>query len=428
MTTIAEMQAKLQERKTEASALLDKIEAAGTFGADDDDNRAYTAKKAEIQKIEADLSAAQRLAEERRQMAPAHPPARGANRVHDTDPARSAGFRSFAEFAASVRAASRNGVTDPRLFASSPSNVHTGDDGDGTGFLVPAEYRDGIWEAVAAGEDDLLARFNVLPTQARSIEFIKDETTPWGAAGIQAHWRVEQSQMSPSKMATKGGRLELNDLYAFAAVSEETLSDAPLLQNKLTAQAGAAIRYAMGEAVMWGDGVGKPLGFMNAPALVTVAKESAQAAATIVTANASKMYSRLLVPPSDRPFWVANRDVFPQLPELKVGDTPVFMPPNGMTAAPNGMILGYPIVYSEHAQTLGTLGDLVLVAPGGYMAASRNGTQPALARSIHLWFDYALEAFRWTVRMGGQPMLSAPVDPDKGSNTKSHFVALATRA
>ena len=39
-----------------------------------------------------------------------------------------------------------------------------------------------------------------------------------------------------------------------------------------------------------------------------------------------------------------------------------------------------------------------------------------------------LRAFRWIFRVGGQPVLSAPVSPAKGSATKSHFVVLDDRA
>ena len=50
------------------------------------------------------------------------------------------------------------------------------------------------------------------------------------------------------------------------------------------------------------------------------------------------------------------------------------------------------------------------------------------AESAHLYFDQALKCFRWRFRVGGQPFLSKPMTPAKGTLTKSHFVALATRA
>ncbi|MCB0675015.1 MAG: hypothetical protein KDC59_23965, partial [Saprospiraceae bacterium] len=82
--------------------------------------------------------------------------------------------------------------------------------------------------------------------------------------------------------------------------------------------------------------------------------------------------------------------------------------------------------FSEQCATLGDLGDVQLVNPKGYYAATRQNA-PAYAESIHLFFDYNIKAFRWIFRIGGQPHLSAPVTPNKGSSTRSHFVTLAAR-
>jgi hypothetical protein len=88
--------------------------------------------------------------------------------------------------------------------------------------------------------------------------------------------------------------------------------------------------------------------------------------------------------------------------------------------------MGLPVMLTEHAQTLGVKGDLQLLSPKGYYCARRDGG-PQFASSMHLYFDFAIDAFRWSTRFGGQPYLSAPVTAAKGSNTKSHFVALAAR-
>ena len=48
--------------------------------------------------------------------------------------------------------------------------------------------------------------------------------------------------------------------------------------------------------------------------------------------------------------------------------------------------------------------------------------------SMHLWFDYDVTAFKFVMRVAGQPWLSAPVSPANGANTYSPFVTLAARA
>ena len=114
--------------------------------------------------------------------------------------------------------------------------------------------------------------------------------------------------MIASKAALTPTLMQLHELYAFVLATNEILDDAPRLQNRITVQAARAIRWKAFEAVVWGDGNGKPLGFMNSPALVTVTKEGGQAAATLVTANILKMGSRLLEVEGSSAQWLANRE------------------------------------------------------------------------------------------------------------------------
>lgn len=424
--TLHELIALQGDLKNQANALLDKLEASGRFGADDEDNAKFNALTEQVAAVGKEIDSAQKLAEARKAMAPTQSRAGIGFTTNEPNPDTTGGFKSLAEFAVAVRNAVTMADHDSRLSASTPTNVHQGGGSSGEGYLVPTQYRDDILRAI--GEvDEFLPRFNPQPTSARSIEFIRDESTPWGATGVTAHWRAEGSQMTPSRIVTNAARMEVHDLYAFAAVTDEMLSDAPRVQSMITRSAAQAIAWKAGEAVIWGDGVGKPLGFLRADALVTVAQESGQAADTIVPDNVNKMYSRRLMSGGQSPFWLANSDIFPQLQAMGFGtDTPLFLPPNGIVGAPNGALLGYPIVYSEHAATLGNVGDLTLVDPSGYLAYQRAGG-PQYAESIHLWFDYAMRAFRWTFRFGGQPILSAPVGPARGTSTKSHFVTLAAR-
>ena len=49
-----------------------------------------------------------------------------------------------------------------------------------------------------------------------------------------------------------------------------------------------------------------------------------------------------------------------------------------------------------------------------------------LARA-QVYFDQNISAFRFVMRMNGQPWLSAPIARKSGANTLSHFVAIAAR-
>lgn len=435
MKKLAILRQRATDLKAEATTLLDKADADTDGVLSAEAEARYTEIEAELKTVAADIEKLEAVSDRRRRLdavVTAAPQVPGVPRVtsNEADPVRTAGFRNLAEFAVSVRAASPGGSgrVDPRLatLMAAPTGYMEGGGSVGEGYMLPTEFRDQIWDLVS-DSGDILGDIDMEPTSARQVDWIADESTPWGATGVQANWRAEGSQMSASKQATKGRSLTLHELYAFVLATDELLEDAPRLNARLTTKSAQAIAWKASEAVMWGTGAGQPLGFMTAASLVTVAKESGQAADTLDDQNILKMYSRLLVAPGDRPFWLANRDIVPQLATLQIGDQPVWMPPNGLIDAPGGMLLGLPVRYSEHSKTLGDLGDLVLGSFKGYYGARRtSGVQ--FAQSMHLFFDYGINAFRWTFRIGGQPHLSAAVSPANGSNSKSHFVALAERA
>lgn len=349
------------------------------------------------------------------------------DRIED-DPKR--GFRHMAEFGLAVRSASiPGGRFDSRMnYLAAPSDFsrETGDD-SGAGYLVPPAFEQQIIDLVDDLENDLdvMNLMNPRPTSVNSVQLLVDETTVWSGNGIVANWRNEGSQMNPSKLITKARSVVLWEAYVFALATSELLEDVAGLNDRLTVESAEALKWLVSEAYVNGDGVGKPLGFFNSAALVSVAKESSQAAATINPTNVAKMYARLMS--YDGAFWLGHRSIMPQLMLMSVGNQPVFLPPNGFISAPGGTLMGLPVYLSEHAQVLGTQGDLMLVSPKGYVARRRTDT-PEFATSIHLYFDYNIQAFRWTFRFGGMPLLSAAVTPNHGTDTLSHFVALATRS
>ena len=292
--------------------------------------------------------------------------------------------------------------------------------------MVPPAFRQAIWD-VAMNEDSLIPETDTEPTAGNSVEFLKDETTPWAATGIQAKWRSEASQMTPSKLVTEAEQMRLNDLYAFVTATDQLLSDAPRLANRLTNKAGLAIRWKANSAIVEGTGAGQPLGYMKAACLVSVAKETNQVADTIVANNVAKMYSRMINP--SQAAWYINQDALPQLMVMTIGDQPIWTAPNqGFTNAPGGLLLGRPVRFSEHCETVGDKGDIhfVNLRQGYYTITGAGGMQ--YAESMHLYFDYGLQAFRWTFRMNGQAYLSAAISPAKGSSTRSHFVVLDVRS
>lgn len=438
MEKLAKLRAQLAKIRDDAQAIVDAADADSDGIMSKDQQASFDALMEQKAGVEQAIKNAEQLAALDaglgRQTSPDTPatrPAAGsAARSHPTieeDPMR--GFADAGEFGRAVflAGARGGGIADERLqILGAPTNFHQ-EKGSSDGYMVPPAIRDEVWKLVLNDSESILPLFNPEPTDSNQVGVIADESTPWGSTGIQAAWEAEGNQFDASKLSTKLKQMQLHKLRAFVIATEEILEDAPMLTNRLTVGAAAAIRWKADQAIIEGDGVGKPKGWMSSNALVTVAKESGQSANTIVAANLFKMFAQLLLA-GGRPFWLANQNTLPQLGTMTIGNQPVWFPSSQtIQGAPvGGTLLGLQLRFTEQAETLGTKGDLQLVNPAGYYAASKRGGIK-FASSMHLYFDYDMQCFRWTFRLGGQPLLSAPVTANKGDN-KSHFVTLATRS
>lgn len=296
------------------------------------------------------------------------------------------------------------------------------------GFLVPAEMRNEIWK-YAFETDGVLTRMTIEPTNSNSVMINRDETTPWGSTGVRAEWLKEGATFTQRKPVFGQDRIELNKVGCLVPATDELLEDAPRLSNHLTQKAGEAINWVVSDSIINGIGGGQPLGIINSGAVVTQAKETSQTADTINVANAVKMRGRLIKAGGlGGAFWAINPDAWNQLPQMTIGNHPVFTSPNsGVKETPSGSLLGIEVLETESCQTLGDLNDLILINPRGYFAAQKQGGIK-FAMSIHLWFDTDTTAFKWTIRIGGTPYASGPITPPNSAITQSHFINLAARA
>lgn len=131
--------------------------------------------------------------------------------------------------------------------------------------------------------------------------------------------------------------------------------------------------------------------------------------------------------------WLINQDIEPQLLTLAFPTTvttaavPVYLPPGGLSASPYGMLMGRPVIPTEACQTLGDAGDIILTDLTQYLTAVKtSGIRQDV--SMHLWFDYDMTAFRFVMRVAGQPWWGSAISPKNGSATRSCVVSLAARA
>lgn len=341
------------------------------------------------------------------------------------DPRR--GWSHFGEFAHALVAAGTPGQAtyDDRLFiGAAPTtygNEAVGSDG---GFLVPPEFASTIRD-YSLEDDALLPLTQNDIVSGNGMRLPVDETTPWGTDGIRAYWEGEAQQATQTKPKIESRELRLRKLFGLVPVTDELLADSSFASSYLPRKFGQSIRYKTNDAIMNGNGTGVPQGYLNSGAVVTQAKEGSQAADTIVAGNIAKMYSRCLDPTNA--VWLINPDAFPQLVLLTIGDQPIWTPPSeGFKSAPNGFLLGRPVIMNESCQTIGDAGDIQFVSLRWYQTITKSQGID-FASSMHLYFDYDVTAFRAIFRADGQSVVRAPVTPPNSSVTRSPFVQLAAR-
>lgn len=342
------------------------------------------------------------------------------------------GFRNEAEFFNAVlRSSGKGAAPDPRLIANAPTSWGQESVGADGGFAVPPDFRTAIVQKVMA-EDSLLGRTDQMTTSSNSITVPTDETTPWQTSGgIQAYWESEGGQKTQSKPQLTDKTVKANKIIALVPMTDELLQDAPSMASYVTSKAPTKIDFKINDAIINGTGVGQPLGFLNSGALVTVTPDSGQAADTVIFNNIVNMYTRMTAEGKRRGVWVVNSDVEAQLMKMQFPGTgtavPVYLPPGGLSAQPYGTLMGRPVISSEAAPVLGDVGDISFVDFSQYMSVVKAGGVRQDV-SMHLFFDYDMTAFRFVLRVGGQPWWNAPIERLGGGLSRSPFVTLGARS
>lgn len=302
-------------------------------------------------------------------------------------------------------------------------------------FWCPPQYSSEIM-SVIDGTESLFNRVRQIPVAGNTFMLPVSEETAHGTTGVQSYWDGEADTITQTKPVFQNREIKLNRLTALVPVTEEALEDANALGAWVQMMAGERMAFKVSDAILNGNGVGMPLGILSAGCLVTVTKETSQAASTVLAANVLKMYSRMPAANRMRAVWVINQDVEPLLPQMSVavknvagtenvGGFPVYVPPGGITGNQYGTLLGRPIVMTESAPALSSAGDILLADFNQYLAITKGAVKAE--QSMHFWFDQNLRAFRFVLRVGGMPWLSAAMARKNGSNTLSHFVALGAR-
>jgi HK97 family phage major capsid protein len=349
-------------------------------------------------------------------------------------------FNSLGEqLRAIVAAGSPSGRVDPRLLmvnetysAASGASATVGADG---GFLIQKDHGvDLMAEGQSGGVLSSRCSSTEISANADGLEVVQFENTSratgsrWG--GVQVYRRAEAETVTATKPALENWALRLEDMMGLAYVTDRLSQDASALGQVFSEAFRDEFAFKIDDEIFRGNGVGQCQGILNAPATVSVAKETGQLADTIVAENVMKMWSRVHPRSRGRGIWVYNVECDVQLQQMMIGTGTsgqlVYMPPGGLSGAQYGSIYGRPVIAIEHASALGDVGDIAFLDLTQYKLITKGGISED--ESIHVRFLYNEKTLRWNTRINGAPKVKSPITPYKGTATLSPFVTLAARA
>jgi HK97 family phage major capsid protein len=426
---------QLRQQKAEALAKAKALHAlAGTEGREltKAEGEQYDTLMASVESLNANIARTEKLMEIER----AEPSAAIEVSVPEAGKKPWANFGEQLQAVARAKQAIDNGrhaAIDPRLFASLGANESVPAEG---GFLVQPDFAGGLLKRTYdLGE--VSSRCNRMPmSSSRMVLNAVDEDSRvngsrWG--GIQAFWLAEGQTYNGTKPKFREVQLVANKLIGLCYATEEQLEDGPALQSYIEQAFPDEFSFMTDDAIVNGLGAGQPLGIQIAPATIIVAKDAGQATGTLSASNILNMKSRLWAPSFKNAVWLIEQSVEPVLYPLLLAGTnattaALMYTPPGMYGnnSDYGLLMGRPVIIIEQAADLSSQGDITLVDLQQYLLAQRSDLRADT--SIHVAFLTGEQAFRFMLRMDGQPWWKKPLTPKApGAPTRSPYVTLAAR-
>lgn len=298
------------------------------------------------------------------------------------------------------------------------------------GFLIPEMLRAELLR-VALDRAIVRSRARVIPMDSLTVPFPTVDSTSNVSSvfgGVVGYWTEEGATLTESQ--PRFGRVELraNKLTLYTEVPNELIRDArPSLEAFIGDIFPEALAWFEDVAFFIGGGVGEPLGFLNAPAAISVTRSTTTAGDNVEWVDIANMYSRMLPQSLDRAVWIVSPDVMPSLLTAQLpGGGPILVNTgNGFpssAASPVLTMLGSPVIVSEKARAVGDAGDINFVDFGFYLIGDRQAMSARQSEDFR--FQNDVTAFRVIERIDGRPWLPSPITPQNNGATLSPFVKL----
>lgn len=335
-------------------------------------------------------------------------------------------YRSFGEQLADIKKVSMGYGLTPALEKSQRAilgmNTQIGADG---GYAIQVDFVNNIMNSMVE-QSEILSRIDRYQVSANANEvyvtMVNETTTANVFGGIQCYVVEEGAQIPTTKPALRQLRLGLKKLAALAYVTDEQMRDAQFTGSLL--ERGVALAMARQRERMIIENV------IANPGTTIIAKESGQAADSVVGKNFLKMRNGLISTSRRNAIWTMHPDVAAELPEMYLEgahtDKFIYMPENGISVQGYDRLFGREIIESDYCSALGDKGDILYWNPFEYLEVFKGGVDTAT--SIHVAFDTAQMAFRAISYVNGLCKYDKGITLVNSTTQRASYVTLADRA
>jgi len=322
-------------------------------------------------------------------------------------------FRSFGDFVgALVRGETQN-------IESRDMTMGKGKKG---GFLVPRTF-DAEIRAMKPEGSTVRPNAMVIPADSSTPDAAidlpaLDQTGDKGVfGGMVMNWTAETgTKNNAGDVEFIMVSLEPNNITGYVEVSNKLLANTAAFASYLQQIMAGAIASAEEQTFYLGDGNGKPKGILTSKAVIKVKR-----------ATAGKIEYKDLVninaPIKGTDFkWVISRTVLPELQQMVADETNVLVwQASAVPGAPD-TILGIPVLYNEHAPTLGEYGDIALLDMKQY--AIKDGTGLSVIIDDITQFAKGVTRIYISWNVDGQSLITDSILSEDKKTRRSPFVAL----
>lgn len=304
------------------------------------------------------------------------------------------------------------------------------DQGQTGGYMIPPSFSAELVQAQAA-ISPLIALCRRFPVQQPAgswpvLDIFSAPTAGSGntalAAGLVSSTIAEGGAYTDRNVNFEIINFRVNKVGDRVNVSDEMMADAPALDALLRQVITTHLSQKKERHILRGNGVGQPLGILNAPALINITPGTNSAFSWV---DVTTMLSRFR-PSGDpnRVRWVMHRSLLPDLGNLQVasGSAATWVQNIGTDNPDMLPLMRYGIYFSEHLPVADNSGDALLVDFGAYGLWERGDIR--IQFSEHAGWNTGEVVWRFDERYDGQPLARAAVtqaDPS-GTFTTSSFV------